>query len=265
MSEPAPPNNPTPDQILLAHHKAAQAVVQYRVTDNAIWAITILPSTTSTEAAFGAIPRVHETERVCSGKMAACSARILSYYAGGHAQRRCDPQTADNGSHVDDEIADGIRRECGWEHREQEFRDRSRDLVVQHWSEIVAVATELLKVQTLDWFEVELIADVARGATFVKGNLKSALAMFRASRERWRVMATTGTGLQPDDEIKCSVCGEVHVVQPLSSLADMSTAEAVMLYAYCTKPRFGVYYVGSIGGQSNRGPVVKRADPKGGA
>ncbi len=69
---------------------------------------------------------------------------------------------------------------------------------------------------------------------------------------------TTGKGLQPGDEIKCDVCGDVHAVRPQSSLADTSTAARLMLYAYCRKPRPGKYYVGTIGGRSNRGPSVRR-------
>ena len=69
---------------------------------------------------------------------------------------------------------------------------------------------------------------------------------------------TTGKGLQPDDEIRCDVCGVIHVVRPQSSLANTSTAARLMLYVACTKPRPGQYYVGSIGGTSNRGPKVRR-------
>jgi hypothetical protein len=90
-------------------------------------------------------------------------ARILSCYAGGHAQRRIDPSTGTEGCDWDDELADEQLRLFGWEHREQEFRDRSRDLVQQHWDEIVAVATELLKTQVLDDTEIEIIADAVAG------------------------------------------------------------------------------------------------------
>ena len=70
-------------------------------------------------------------------------------------------------------------------------------------------------------------------------------------------MPTPAKGLLPEDEIKCDVCGELHVVRAQSSLADTSTAARLMLYAYCTNPRPGKYYVGTIGGWSNRGPKVK--------
>ena len=37
-----------------------------------------------------------------------------------------------------------------------------------------------------------------------------------------------------------------------------SIAAREMLFCHCTKPKIGQYYVGNVGGQSNRGPVVKR-------
>ena len=107
-------------------------------------------------------------------------ARIVSCYAGGHAQRRCDPTTEDQGCDSDDETAADLLQEWGWTAREQEFRERSRDLVTHHWAEIVAVATELLLRKTLDDTDVELIADAAAGtAEFIFGSLAADLARYR--------------------------------------------------------------------------------------
>ncbi len=74
---------------------------------------------------------------------------------------------------------------------------------------------------------------------------------------------TTGKGLQPGNEITCDVCGTRHVVRAGSTLSDTSTAAREMLYVFCPKPRPGEYYVGTIGGRSNRGPTVRGT--KGGA
>ena len=70
-------------------------------------------------------------------------------------------------------------------------------------------------------------------------------------------------GLQPGDAIHCALCGDVHVLEAQDG---RSTSIAVrdMLFCHCTQPTNGRYYVGDVGGQSNRGPVVKRGTPKGG-
>lgn len=56
--------------------------------------------------------------------------------------------------------------------------------------------------------------------------------------------------------IRCKVCGHEHTTKGTHS----SNVEAVknMLYVYCSKPQPGNYYVGSIGGKSNRGPIVNK-------
>jgi hypothetical protein len=87
------------------------------------------------------------------------------------------------GCETDDEIAAEVMRQNGWEHREQEFRDCARDLVDQHWPEIVAVADELQRTPALDNVEVELIADAAAGlGAAMSGDLATALARYRALR-----------------------------------------------------------------------------------
>ena len=69
---------------------------------------------------------------------------------------------------------------------------------------------------------------------------------------------TISKGLQPGDNFHCDVCGEIHAVQLQASLANTGTAARQMLYTFCTKPRPGKYFVGTIGGWSNRGPKVRR-------
>ena len=67
-------------------------------------------------------------------------------------------------------------------------------------------------------------------------------------------------GLKPDDQIRCSACGELHTVSAQSGLVGSSIAARDMLYCYCSKPQIGKYYVGNVGGQSNRGPIVDPAE-----
>ena len=67
----------------------------------------------------------------------------------------------------------------------------------------------------------------------------------------------TAKGLQLGDVIHCTHCGQEHTVTGVTS----SNVESVkaMLYVVCRKPKPGKYYVGSIGGTSNRGPIVRRS------
>lgn len=60
-------------------------------------------------------------------------------------------------------------------------------------------------------------------------------------------------GLQAGDVIRCKVCGHEHQVTGATDPAD-TTAAKDFLYVVCRKKR---YYVGSIGGDSNRGPILK--------
>lgn len=152
-----------------AHHEAAHAVVLYRLTGSAGGAVTIVP----TEATLGA---AHDGTSD-SMNLEHLEATVLSLYAGGHAQRRIDPANGADGCDNDDEQADEWLSRCGWSDRESEFRQRSGDLVNQHWAEITAVAAELLAAQTLDMTEVEILADIAIGDAPADG-----LATYRALR-----------------------------------------------------------------------------------
>lgn len=88
----------------------------------------------------------------------------MSAYAGCHAQRRIDPDfDADTSCWADNDAAESVLRAWGWEAREQEFRDRSRALVEKHWSEIEAVARDLIIYRVLHEDEVMQLADAAAG------------------------------------------------------------------------------------------------------
>ena len=88
--------------------------------------------------------------------MEAC---ILSTYAGGHAQRRFDPSSGSDGCEGDEEQAEVWLMRCGWQEREQELREWSRELVDEHWVAIERVTLALMRLKALHWDEVALIAD----------------------------------------------------------------------------------------------------------
>jgi hypothetical protein len=157
-----------------AYHQTAQAIVNYRAAGHAGGVISIarrrdgdiLGSTDGISDSFTA----KELE-----------ARVLSCYAGGHAQRLVDPGTGESGCDQDDEIAAQLLAEFGWQQWEQELRRRSLELVQRHWGEIIAVAEELLRAETLDDEEVEILADAAGGE---RPDGAAALAEYRALRKR---------------------------------------------------------------------------------
>lgn len=75
-------------------------------------------------------------------------------------------------------------------------------------------------------------------------------------RELLGIMATKPSGLQLCDVIQCNYCGQKHT----AIRGDTTDVDSVkeMLYVVCTKPKTNLYCIGSIGGQSNRGPIVRR-------
>jgi hypothetical protein len=74
----------------------------------------------------------------------------------------------------------------GWEHREQELRERSLALTRQHWKEIVALADELLRVRVLDDAEIQAICDAAAGDPDAIRDLARYRALHRHELEQWR-------------------------------------------------------------------------------
>jgi hypothetical protein len=158
-----------------AHHEAAHAVVLYRTTGSAGGTVSIMPNVEEGEAGSA---MDYTSDR---GHPADVEGMILRAYAGGHAQRMIAAASGDTGCGSDDEQAADLLRLQGWEHREQELRDRSLALVRQHWTEIVAVAEELLRVEVLDETEVEILADGAAGDPTARMDL-----------ERYRVLAEKG-------------------------------------------------------------------------
>lgn len=69
-----------------------------------------------------------------------------------------------------------------------------------------------------------------------------------------RTMRSESAPLKLGCVIHCKVCGEEH--QTKGARGASVDAVKQMLYVYCAKPSHGLYYVGSIGGASNRGPIV---------
>jgi hypothetical protein len=171
---------PTKKERCTAHHEAAHAVVQYRTADHVGGHVTIVPRQQEgwirLGCAFDCWSDSFNSEHM--------EASILSLYAGGHAQRELDPAYGSQGCGSDEEQAAELLRLHGWEHREQELRERSLALTRQHWAEIVAVADELLRVRVLDDTEAEIICDA------VAGDRDADLAQYRAyfgpQLEEWR-------------------------------------------------------------------------------
>jgi hypothetical protein len=161
------------DRRVTAHHEAAHTVVSYRLIGVADDQVSIVPMEgtvgTSNNQTSDSLNPVH------------MEARVLSLYAGGHAQRVLDPDRDDEGCQTDEELAADELRRWGWQHREQELRDRSAELVRRHWVEITAVAEELLRCDVLDATEVEILADGAAGDPEYDD---LALAKYRAIRAK---------------------------------------------------------------------------------
>jgi hypothetical protein len=120
------------------HHEAAHAVVNYRACGHAGGTISTEPNQ---ERGFLGCAQDFVSDSFNTDHI---EARILSCYAGGHAQRRVDPEEGDNGCETDDAIASDLLYQFEWESREPMLRARAGELVNTHWTEIVAVASELL-------------------------------------------------------------------------------------------------------------------------
>jgi hypothetical protein len=133
-----------------AHHEAAHAVVNYRAVGFVPGNTTIAPQADTLGGSADVVSDSTNPEHM--------EARVLSCYAGGHADRINGCFNVEE-CEIDEEAAAEVLRMWGWENREAELRERSLTLTREHWSEIVAVAEELLKYTTLDDAEVEAIAD----------------------------------------------------------------------------------------------------------
>lgn len=157
---------------ITAYHEAAHAVVNYRRAGHAGGRVSVRPD--PEKGVLG----VAEDVLSDSFNSEHMEARILSCYAGGHAQREVAPEVADAGCEGDEEIAADLLRSWGWELREQELRHRSRVLTRVHWAEIAAVAEELLRQGELDDTEIEIVADGAAG----DATASAGLAQYRALR-----------------------------------------------------------------------------------
>lgn len=140
-------------QVITAHHEAAHATVLYRASGHVGGPINIVPRIDLNQLGS------HSdgvSDSLCPEHI---EGHILSCYAGGHAQRKVGPSTNSDGCESDDAMAGEWLERWGWEERESELRDRSRQLVEDHWAEISATADEVLRLKALDDAEIELIAD----------------------------------------------------------------------------------------------------------
>ncbi|MDM4018223.1 hypothetical protein [Roseiconus lacunae] len=141
----------------IAHHEAAHAVIMYRVAGFTGGQIAILHNDERGRLGI-ALHGVSDSENTEHLK-----AVVLSCYAGGIAQRKCDPKEGTNGCEIDDQVA----RKClGWLRElnlEPYYRDQAAVLVEKHWSEISTVAEQLRNRKILDETEVETISDAVSG------------------------------------------------------------------------------------------------------
>ncbi|MCD0462177.1 hypothetical protein [Roseiconus lacunae] len=141
----------------IAHHEAAHAVIMYRVAGFTGGHIAILQNDARGRLGIAA-DSVSDSENAEH-----LAAVVLSCYAGGIAQRKCDPKEGTNGCEIDDQVA----RKClGWLgelNLEPYYRDQAAVLVEKHWSEISAVAEQLRDRKILDETEVGTISDAVAG------------------------------------------------------------------------------------------------------
>lgn len=156
-----------------AHHEAGHAVVMYR-----LWGVadevTIVPDVEA--GLLGAASDPGAADGMCIDFW---RARLLSLFAGGHAQREHDPRAGDDGCGRDEEEAAETLALLGWTDQEPTLRAASLDLVRRNWKEIQAVAVELLACGRLDSDEVEIICDVVAGEP---GCTPDSLSEYRVAR-----------------------------------------------------------------------------------
>ena len=157
------------ERLRTACHEAAHSVIQYRTSGFVGGTTTIKPSAT------GILGASHDAvSDSFSSNHARC--RILSCYAGGHSDRKLGgyhPLACEQ----DDDIAEELLREWGWTKLKPQFIEESAALVERHWTEIYAVAEELLKTETLDDSELQIVADIAANTPDVSLN---DLVLYRA-------------------------------------------------------------------------------------
>jgi len=162
----------------VAVHEAAHAIALYRQIDSA-GSVSIVPNRQAET-----LGHFQDDGSSCSTDPKDVEAHIVSCYAGGHAQRLADPSTGADGCDSDDNEAASLLAQWSWQNREQELRAKSAVLVEKHWTEIEAVARELLILRSLDATEVELIAD--RTAGDLEANVAVYREGFGTQLDAWR-------------------------------------------------------------------------------
>jgi hypothetical protein len=169
----------------IAYHEAGHAVVLYRASGHVGGHVTIVPEQKENSRSLGAVFDL-TSDSLSPEDM---EAKILSCYAGRHAQRELDPSCCTDGCYGDYAQADKLLRWYGWEDREQQLREQSLALTRKHWPEIVAVADELLRLRVLDETEVEIISDAAAGDPTAIPDFALFRALYGERVEKWRKRA----------------------------------------------------------------------------
>jgi len=100
-----------------AIHEAAHAVINYRCAGFAGGPISIGKGDGVLGSSSDFVSDSFNADHI--------EARILSCYAGGHAQREIHPGEGDAGCEIDGGIAAGLLAEWSWEARERDLRDLS--------------------------------------------------------------------------------------------------------------------------------------------
>jgi hypothetical protein len=139
-----------------ALHEAAHAVIQYRASGFVGGSASIIPNPST-----GTLGHVEDYQSDSTSEED-LRARILSCYAGGHADRMNGCFNQGQLESDEDAAAECIRW-LGWEDRQEELRGESCRLVEKHWPEIALVATELLKHERLNEEEIEIILEIFDG------------------------------------------------------------------------------------------------------
>src|SRR5262245_57411054 len=174
-----------PNEYVKAIHEAAHAVVQYRTRGFVAGPVSIIAD----EQSLG---RATQDRSISSAHADEIDAGVLTAYAAALAQERVDPHfEREAAAWADDDAALGLLRllkladEMQVQARAAALRERARELVTMHWTEIKAVATDLVTYGILHADEVQMLADVAtaeRDLAIFRHQMKRELAALPGRR-----------------------------------------------------------------------------------
>ncbi len=142
----------------VAYHEAGHRVASYRLfPDRVRGRVTILPSGETAGHCFEEGSWGHDRPSM--------EAQVVMMYAGAAAELLLDASRTEEvraGARSDDAVAEELLGGIGLE-LAPSLRRRATAFVTEHWSEIDAVAKELLRRRVLTGTEAELVCDAAGG------------------------------------------------------------------------------------------------------